>query len=88
MFEKNNYDLILMDMQMPEMDGIQSAKAIREYEKNKETDDPVFIVAVTANTFSEDKQKCFEAGMNDFISKPFKEVELKKIITKAVIENN
>ncbi|MBW6536723.1 MAG: response regulator [Mariniphaga sp.] len=83
MYKANYYDLILMDMQMPEMDGISSTLKIREYEKNKGTEKPVFIVAVTANTFSDDKQKCFDAGMNDFITKPFKMTQLRKIIENA-----
>lgn len=84
MFKTKKYDLILMDMYMPEIDGIESTKIIRELEKNSQTEHPVFIVAVTANAFSEDKQKCMEAGMNEFISKPFKEAELMKIIKNAV----
>jgi signal transduction histidine kinase len=84
MYNNNQFDLILMDMQMPEVDGIESAKQIRQIEQKNGVEHPVFIVAVTANTFSEDKQKCFNAGMNDFISKPFKEAELKKIIKNAV----
>jgi len=83
MFKANRYDLILMDMQMPEWDGISSTQKIREYETNNAIEKPVFIVAVTANTFSEDKQKCFDAGMNDFISKPFKMAQLRKIIENA-----
>jgi signal transduction histidine kinase len=84
MYQQNNYDLILMDMQMPEIDGVESARQIRRLEQDDNVKEPVFIVAVTANSFSEDKQKCFDAGMNDFISKPFKQSELKKIIKKAV----
>jgi len=84
MYKTNQFDLILMDMQMPEVDGIESAKQIRKIEQNNGVENPVFIVAVTANTFSEDKQKCFNAGMNDFMSKPFKEAELKRIIKNAV----
>ncbi|MGM0620902.1 MAG: response regulator [Bacteroidota bacterium] len=84
MYKNNQFDLILMDMQMPEVDGIESAKQIRGLEQKSGVENPVFIIAVTANTFSEDKQKCFNAGMNDFISKPFKEAELKKIIKNAV----
>ena len=84
MYKKNKYKLILMDMQMPILDGIEATKKIREYENLKNLVNPIYIVAVTANTFSKDKQKCFEAGMNDFISKPFKEDELKNIIRNAV----
>lgn len=83
MHKSNLYDLILMDMQMPELDGIGTTLKIREYEKNKGIDKPVFIVAVTANNFSEDKQKCFHAGMNEFITKPFKMAQLRKIIENA-----
>jgi signal transduction histidine kinase len=83
-FKENDYDLILMDMQMPELDGLESTKKIREYEKNNGSDKGVFIVAVTANAFSEDKKRCFDAGMNDFISKPFKETALKEIIQNAI----
>ena len=85
MYKKNNYELILMDMQMPEIDGVESARQIGKIEENEKVKNPVFIVAVTANSFSEDKQKCFDAGMNDFISKPFKQNELKSIIKKAIL---
>ncbi|MFW6310123.1 MAG: response regulator [Prolixibacteraceae bacterium] len=77
------YDLILMDMQMPEVDGIESTRKIREHEEKNGVEKPVYIVAVTANAFSEDKQKCLDAGMNDYISKPFNESQLKKIILNA-----
>ncbi len=85
MFKKNKYNLILMDMQMPELDGIECTKIIREYEKSKNSANPVYIVAVTANTFSKDRQDCFNAGMNDFISKPFKEFDIKEKIKKAFL---
>ena len=60
------YDLILMDMQMPRMDGISATRKIREQTELKQP----HIIALTANAFEEDKQRCFEAGMNDFLSKP------------------
>ena len=84
MFKQKDYDLILMDMFMPEVNGIESTKLIREFEQESKSEKPVYIVAVTANAFSEDKQKCFDAGMNDFISKPFNESELKKVIENAI----
>ena len=83
-FLENNYKLVLMDMQMPVLDGIGSTIKIREYEKINQSKNPVYIVAVTANAFSEDKKKCLESGMNDFISKPFKVSELQEIIKNAI----
>ena len=83
MYKQNEYDLILMDMQMPELDGIGCSKLIRENEKGKNSVKPIYIVAVTANNFQKDKQDCLSAGMNDFISKPFKEFDIKEKIKNA-----
>jgi len=86
LYKKNEYDMILMDVQMPELDGLACTKEIREYEKRNNLMNCIYIVAVTANNDASDKLNCIEAGMNDFISKPFKENEIKDKILNALIE--
>lgn len=77
-FGTTRYDLILMDIQMPVMNGIVATKKIRELEASTNLHTP--IIAITANALSGDKEACIAAGMNDYISKPFQvEVLLKKM---------
>jgi PAS domain S-box-containing protein len=68
----NKYDLVLMDMHMPEMDGITATLKIREF------DTTLPIIALTANSTPEDRKKCLNAGMNDFLTKPLKYNDLLK----------
>ena len=74
------YDLILMDIQMPIMDGIKATQKIREIEQSTGAHTP--IIAVTANAFPEDKERCLASGADDYISKPFQPEELLQMIRK------
>jgi PAS domain S-box-containing protein len=77
----SEYDLILMDVQMPVMNGYEATKAIREMERAKGTGEHIQIIALTAFAMKSDKDLCIEAGMDDYISKPFKRQQfLDKII--------
>jgi CheY-like chemotaxis protein len=84
-FGSSRYDLILMDIQMPVMNGIIATKKIRELESSTNTQIP--IIAITANALSGDKEVCLAAGMNDYISKPFQvDIILSKM--KDLLEQN
>lgn len=78
----NKYDLILMDCQMPIMDGYQATKEIRKLEKEKNIHTP--IIALTANAMSEDKEKCKAAGMDSFLSKPVRKKDLLDAIKQFI----
>ncbi|MFN0032011.1 MAG: ATP-binding protein [Flavobacteriales bacterium] len=73
----NNYDIIFMDMQMPVMDGLEATHQLRARQGYQ----PI-IVAISANSYAEDRRLCTEAGMNDFLSKPFDMSHLKAILYK------
>lgn len=72
--EHQSFDIILMDVQMPVMDGLEAARQIRERER--QTGGHVPIIAMTANTLPQDQQMCLQAGMDDHIAKP---VEINKL---------
>ena len=77
--QQNSYDLVLMDVQMPEMDGLTATKLIR----SNATYYP-WIVAMTANVLPEDRQACFDVGMNDYLSKPFKAQDIVQIFSTYI----
>ena len=67
---------------MPEMDGYQATRMIRQYELSNAEDKSVPIIALTANAASEDKALCEEAGMNDIVTKPFNKSDLYQTVRK------
>ena len=75
------YDIVLMDMQMPEMDGVEATKRILNDSLSSAKKTPV-ILAMTANVMEDSKTECLNAGMKGFISKPVNFEELKKAFVK------
>lgn len=80
--EKKPYDLVLMDIQMPEMDGLEATRLIRMRESGKNTP----IIALTAHNMEKDREDCFKAGMNDFLPKPLDYEALKNTLKKHLRE--
>jgi len=80
MFEEapDKYDVIFMDVQMPEMDGYEATRRIRSLDIPQA--DSIPIIAMTANVYREDIEKCLEAGMNDHLGKPLDFDEIMKIL--------
>ena len=78
LLEKNDYSLILMDCQMPVMDGFEATKTIRDFDDESKASIP--IVAVTAHAISGDRERCLEMGMDDYISKPTDQKTLKRVL--------
>jgi signal transduction histidine kinase/DNA-binding response OmpR family regulator len=82
MFEKKEYELILMDIRMPVMDGLEATERIRQIERTNTQRKTSYIVAFTAYAVEGDKERFLEAGMDDYIAKPFQPDELVRVITK------
>jgi PAS domain S-box-containing protein len=76
--ERQPYDLVLMDVKMPEMDGLEATRIIRQLWQDNE----LIVIAITAYALEGDREKCLSAGMNEYISKPIKMEELKAILKK------
>lgn len=77
-----DYDIVLMDMQMPEMDGLEATRRLRELPLNVQ---PI-VIAMTANAFAEDREACMAAGMNQFLSKPVKLETLREALGQALAQ--
>jgi PAS domain S-box-containing protein len=77
-WKNNEFDLVLMDCEMPEMDGYTAAATIRKQETEQTPDKRIPIIALTANAYADNKQRCLEAGMDDFLTKPIETEMLNK----------
>jgi CheY-like chemotaxis protein len=81
-----DYDIILMDCQMPLLDGYDTTQAIRRIESNAQISRHVVIIAMTANAFTEDRDRCLAIGMDDFLSKPIRRQQLKETLEDWIIK--
>ena len=85
--EENSFDAILMDVQMPEMNGYDATRIIRESEMKNKEDKAIPIIAMTASLLKNQINKCFDAGMNAYIPKPYTSVELMTTLNEIIKEN-
>jgi CheY-like chemotaxis protein len=81
--ETGRFDVVLMDIQMPEMDGLQAATAIREAEKT--TGEHLPIIALTAHAMRGDREICLAAGMDEYLTKPIKTKELSAMLQEVAL---
>ncbi len=86
-FSPDKYSLILLDVQMPVMDGFEAAKLIRGFEKASKTNVRVPIIAMTAHALKGDREKCIGVGMDDYIPKPFNPHQLQAMLIKYLNNN-
>jgi len=80
LLQQQSFDVIMMDCQMPQMDGFAATRAVRRREAAQQSTKPVPIIAMTASAFKDDQEQCLAAGMNDFLAKPFSQTSLEQII--------
>jgi len=83
--QKEGYDLVFMDVQMPEMDGLEATVAIREQERQRGQEHTLPIIALTAHAMKGDEDRCLAAGMNGYLSKPIRPEELDAILQKYLM---
>jgi signal transduction histidine kinase/ActR/RegA family two-component response regulator len=84
--QQAHYDLIFMDLQMPVMDGLSAARAIRDYEA-QENLEPIPIIAMTAHVMDSDREACRAAGMDDFLVKPVAVKEFQRVLTAYMVQH-
>jgi Amt family ammonium transporter len=82
-----HFDVVLMDCQMPEMDGFNATRRIREMERSGQLPGHLSVIALTANAIKGDRERCNEAGMDDYISKPFESHALLETIRRVLTAN-
>ncbi|WP_299404991.1 response regulator [Acaryochloris sp. IP29b_bin.148] len=82
---RQSYDVVLMDVQMPEMDGLTAARQIQE---SGALETRPYVIALTANAMQGDREKCLEAGMQDYVSKPIRSEELKLALERYIAKGN
>lgn len=81
LFKSNQYDVVLMDIQMPGIDGLEASRQIRRIEDEKATQTRAIILGITADWFPNLKEECKAAGIDDFLAKPFKPSNIGNMIT-------
>ena len=87
-FRNEKFDLILMDIMMPVMDGFEATEKIRNIEANNPALGHIPIIAFTANTINNDRDKCVRGGMDDILEKPFDIIKFRKILQTLPIRVN
>ncbi len=89
--DKKKYDLVFMDVMMPEMDGLDATREIRNRQKNAPSENyqsRIVVIAMTAQAMQGDREKCLAAGMDDYLAKPIRPADVSSMISKWTVQNN